>query len=165
MEMIPSFQVDHEKLLPGIYESRVDVIGEEMVTTFDIRMKRPNAEPVIHGNAMHTIEHIVATFLRNDRLWKDKVVYWGPMGCLTGCYLIVKGRPSSKEILPIMIEAFKNVSEFEGEIPGATPVNCGNYIFMDLNSAKYEAKKFVEVLENDPCLDYEESFLRASRME
>ena len=111
MDLIPSFQVDHSKILPGIYESRLDVLGEEYATTFDIRMKKPNAEPAIHPNAMHTIEHIVATFLRNDAEWKDKIIYWGPMGCLTGCYLIVKGHPTSEEILPFMIRAFEFCSK------------------------------------------------------
>ena len=155
MDLIPSFQVDHTKIVPGIYESRVDVIGREYVTTFDIRMKKPNAEPVIHPNAMHTIEHIIATYLRNDPEWKDKIVYWGPMGCLTGCYLIVKGRPSSAEILPLLVRAFEYCSVYEGDVPGATAVNCGNYLLHDLPMAKYEASKFVEVLNSHPGLSYE----------
>lgn len=154
MDLIPSFQVDHTKIVPGIYESRVDTIGQEAVTTFDIRMKHPNIEPVIHPNAMHTIEHIVATFLRNDEEWKDKIVYWGPMGCLTGCYLIVKGRPTPKEILPLMIRAFKACEEYEGEVPGATAVNCGNYLLHDLQIAKYEAKKYADILLSNPCFEY-----------
>ena len=107
MDLIPSFQVDHTKLVPGIYVSRVDSIGNDFATTFDIRMKKPNLEPVIHPNAMHTIEHIVATFLRNDKEWKDRIVYWGPMGCLTGSYLIVKGKPKPQELLPSELQAQK----------------------------------------------------------
>jgi len=154
MNLIPSFQVDHNKIVPGIYESRFDVVGDQYVTTYDIRMKYPNAEPAIHPNAMHTIEHIIATFLRNDPEWKDRIVYWGPMGCLTGCYLIVKGRPKAEELLPLMIRAFKSCSEYEGEIPGATPVNCGNYILHDLQMAKYEAKKYLAILTENPCFEY-----------
>ena len=141
-------------MVPGIYESRVDTLGTEYATTFDIRMKKPNAEPVVHGNAMHTIEHIVATFLRNDAEWKDRIIYWGPMGCLTGCYLIVKGHPKPEEILPLMIRAFEFCADFEGEIPGNKPEDCGNYIFHDLNMAKYEAKKYAEILKTNPCFVY-----------
>jgi len=154
MELIPSFQVDHTKLVPGIYESRVDTLGAEMATTFDIRMKTPNKEPVIHPNAMHTIEHIVATFLRSDAEWKDRIIYWGPMGCLTGCYLIVKGRPSPQEICPLMIRAFEHCAAYEGEVPGAAPVNCGNYLLHDLPMAKYEAGRYVEILKKNPCFAY-----------
>jgi len=154
MDLIPSFQVDHTKIVPGIYESRVDTVEKDFVTTFDIRMKTPNVEPVIHPNAMHTIEHIVATFLRNDEEWKDRIVYWGPMGCLTGCYLIVKGRPKPNELTPLLIRAFRFCAEYEGEVPGATPINCGNYLLHDLNMAKYEAKRYLEILENSPCYTY-----------
>lgn len=153
MELIPSFQVDHTKMLPGIYESRVDVLGTECVTTFDIRMKRPNAEPVIHPNAMHTLEHLVATFLRNDAEWKDRIIYWGPMGCLTGCYLIVKGRPTGEEILPLMIRAFEFCARYEGEVPGAAAVHCGNYLLHDLPMAKYEASLFAHILKTAPCFE------------
>ena len=113
MNKIPSFTINHEKLLRGIYVSRKDEVGNEVVTTFDIRMKKPNLEPTLHGNAIHTIEHLVATFLRNDPEWKDKTIYWGPMGCLTGCYFIVKGRPTPQEILPVMIRAFEFCANFE----------------------------------------------------
>ncbi len=154
MDLIPSFQVDHTKILPGIYESRVDIVGDDNVTTFDIRMKRPNTEPAIHPNAMHTIEHIVATFLRNDSEWKDKIIYWGPMGCLTGCYLIVKGRPTPKELLPLLIKAFEFCSNYEGEVPGANAVNCGNYILHDLFMARYEARIYLNILKNNPCFEY-----------
>ena len=134
MEMIPSFSVDHTKIIPGIFESRVDVLGEELVTA-------------IAQAAMHTIEHVIATYLRNHEEWKDKLIYWGPMGCLTGCYIIVKGRPAASEMYPIMLEAFKHMSDFEGEVPGAAPVNCGNYLMHDLPMAKWEAKRYVEYLE------------------
>lgn len=154
MDLIPSFQVDHTKIVPGIFESRVDVLGDQYATTFDIRMKTPNVEPAIHPNAMHTIEHIVATFLRNDEEWKDRIIYWGPMGCLTGCYLIVKGRPTGEELLPLMIRAFEFCAEYDDVVPGANAVNCGNYILHDLNMARYEAKKYAEILKNNPCFEY-----------
>ena len=154
MDLIPSFQVDHTKLVPGIYVSRIDTIGSEFATTFDIRMKTPNVEPAIHPNAMHSIEHVVATFLRNDPEWKDKVIYWGPMGCLTGCYLIMKGKPTPQEILPLMIRAFEYCRDYDDVIPGALPVNCGNYLLHDLQIAKYESKLFVDVLKTKPCFDY-----------
>ena len=156
MEMIPSFKIDHFLIKPGIYESRVDYIGNETITTFDVRMKKPNSEPAIHPNAMHTIEHIIATYLRNDAEWKDRIVYWGPMGCLTGCYLIVKGRPEPSELLPVLLRAFEYCRDFIGDIPGATPENCGNYILHDLNIAKYEAGLFADILKNDPCFEYPE---------
>ena len=154
MDLIPSFQVDHTKLVPGIYVSRIDTIGNEFATTFDIRMKTPNVEPAIHPNAMHSIEHVVATFLRNDPEWKDKVIYWGPMGCLTGCYLIMKGKPTPQEILPLMIRAFEYCRDYDDVIPGALPVNCGNYLLHDLQIAKYESRLFVDVLKTNPCFDY-----------
>ncbi len=154
MDLIPSFQVDHTKIVPGIFESRVDILGEEYATTFDIRMKRPNAEPAIHPNAMHTIEHIVATFLRNDGEWKDRIIYWGPMGCLTGCYLIVKGHPAPRELLPLMIRAFEFCGDYDDEVPGANPVNCGNYILHDINMARYEARLYADILKNKPCFEY-----------
>lgn len=147
MNLIPSFSVDHTKIIPGIYESRVDSIGNELVTTFDVRLKKPNAEPAISPSAMHTIEHVIATYLRNHSQWKNKLVYWGPMGCLTGFYIIVKGRPSSSEMYPILLEAFQYMSKYEGEVPGATPQNCGNYLMHDLKMAKWEAERYVEYLE------------------
>ena len=154
MDLIPSFQVDHNLIVPGIYESRVDTLGEEYATTFDIRMKKPNIEPAIHPNAMHTIEHIIATFLRNDNEWKDRIIYWGPMGCLTGCYLIVKGRPEPKEILPLLIRAYEFCADYDGEVPGANPQNCGNYILHDLAMAKYEARLYANILKTSPCFEY-----------
>ena len=154
MELIASFQVDHTRIVPGIYVSRVDSVGGERVTTFDVRMKRPNVEPAIHPNAIHTIEHIVATYLRSDPEWKDRIVYWGPMGCLTGNYLIVKGTPTPQEILPLVLAAFRHCRDFEGEVPGTTPETCGNYRLHDLAMAKWEAARYVELLERDPCFEY-----------
>ncbi len=154
MDLIPSFQVDHTKIVPGIYESRLDVLGAEYATTFDIRMKRPNVEPAIHPNAMHTIEHVIATFLRNDTEWKDRIIYWGPMGCLTGCYLIVKGHPTGEELLPLMIRAFEFCRDYDDVVPGANAVNCGNYILHDLNMAKYEAGLYADILKTTPCFTY-----------
>ena len=154
MELIASFQVDHTRIVPGIYVSRVDSVGGERVTTFDVRMKRPNVEPAIHPNAIHTIEHIVATYLRSDPEWKDRIVYWGPMGCLTGNYLIVKGSPSPQEILPLVLAAFRHCRDFEGEVPGTTPETCGNYRLHDLAMAKWEAARYVELLEREPCFEY-----------
>ncbi|MGI6221462.1 MAG: S-ribosylhomocysteine lyase [Coriobacteriales bacterium] len=156
MDLIPSFTVDHTKIIPGIYESRVDILGDETVTTFDVRLKTPNAEPAVGPAAMHTMEHVIATFLRNHPDWKDELVYWGPMGCLTGFYIIVKGHPAASEMYPIILDSFKHMSAFEGEVPGATPVNCGNYLMHDLPMAKWEAAKFVEYLENaDKSLIFE----------
>ena len=149
MELIPSFKIDHMKLEPGVYVSRVDEIGGDYATTFDIRMKRPNREPAVHPNAMHTLEHIVATYLRSDAEWKDRIVYWGPMGCLTGSYLIVKGRPTAAEITPLVRRAFEFTAAYEGEIPGAKAENCGNYLLHDLNMAKWEAARYVEALRGE----------------
>ena len=154
MDLIPSFQVDHNLIVPGIYESRVDTLGNETATTFDIRMKKPNIEPAIHPNAMHTIEHIIATFLRKDEEWKDRIIYWGPMGCLTGCYLIVKGRPAPQEILPLLIRAYEFCADYDDVVPGANPQNCGNYILHDLNMAKYEARLYADILKTNPCFEY-----------
>lgn len=148
MDLIPSFAVDHTRIIPGIYESRVDTIGDEVVTTFDVRLKEPNKEPAIAPAAMHTMEHVVATYLRNHPTWKDELVYWGPMGCLTGFYIIVKGRPAASEMYPIMLEAFQHMSAFEGQVPGATPANCGNYLMHDLPMARWEAARYVEYLTN-----------------
>lgn len=147
MEKIPSFTIDHIRLKRGVYVSRKDYVGGEVVTTFDVRMKEPNREPVLSPSAIHTIEHLVATFLRNHRVWADKIIYWGPMGCLTGNYLIVKGDIESAEILPLLCEAFRFVAEFEGEVPGASAKDCGNYLLMNLSEARWEANKYLtEVL-------------------
>ena len=148
MKKIPSFTVNHERLLPGIYVSRKDTVGNEVVTTFDIRMKRPNKEPVLHNGAMHTIEHLAATYLRNNDEWKDRVIYWGPMGCLTGCYLILKDNLQSRDIVDLMISTFSFIANYEGEIPGAAPRDCGNYLLHDLPMARYEARKYLDVLQH-----------------
>ena len=147
MDLIPSFSVDHTKIVPGIYESRVDALGDELVTTFDVRVKKPNAEPAVAPAAMHTMEHVIATYLRNHPVWKDRLVYWGPMGCLTGFYIIVKGRPAAAEMYPVILDSFRYMRDFEGEVPGAAPVNCGNYLMHDLPMAKWEAERYVEYLE------------------
>ena len=147
MKTIPSFTIDHIRLLRGIYVSRKDLVGGEVVTTFDIRMKEPNREPVIGQGALHTIEHLAATYLRNSE-WADNIIYWGPMGCCTGCYFLAKGDLTPQDILPWMIETFKFVRDFEGEIPGAAAKDCGNYLLHDLPMAKWESAKYVsEVLE------------------
>lgn len=148
MKKIPSFTIDHVKLLRGIYVSRRDMVGGEEVTTFDIRMKEPNREPVMHPGALHTIEHLAATYLRNHPQWMDRIVYWGPMGCLTGNYLLMRGHLEPLDILELMQETFRFVAEFEGEVPGTAPKDCGNYLLHDLPMAKWESAKYLhEVLE------------------
>lgn len=148
MKKIPSFTIDHNRLLRGIYVSRKDSVGGETVTTFDIRMKEPNREPVVHAGALHTIEHLAATYLRNDPEWKDRIIYWGPMGCLTGNYLLMRGDLEPKDIVGLMQKTFKFVADFEGEIPGTAPKDCGNWLLHDLPMARWEARKFLtEVLE------------------
>ena len=154
MELIASFQVDHTKIRPGIYVSRVDAVGGDFVTTVDVRRNRPNAEPAVHPNALHTIEHIVATYLRNDPAWKDRIVYWGPMGCLTGNYLLVKGRPTPQEICPLVLAAFRHCRDYEGDVPGTTAETCGNFRLHDLAMAKWEAAQFVARVEAEPSFDY-----------
>lgn len=147
MKKIPSFTINHERLLRGIYVSRKDEVGGETVTTFDIRMKEPNREPALHNGALHTIEHLAATYLRNDPEWKDQIVYWGPMGCLTGNYLLMKGDLQSRDIVPLMQKTFQFIADFEGDIPGAAAKDCGNYLLHDLPMARLEARKFLnEVL-------------------
>lgn len=148
MEKIPSFTINHILLKRGIYVSRRDVTTSgDILTTFDVRMKEPNREPAVSQSALHTIEHLAATFLRNHPTWKNEIIYWGPMGCCTGNYLIVKGELSSRDILPLMIETFEFIRDFEGDIPGATPRDCGNYLLNNLPMAKWEAEKYLrEVL-------------------
>lgn len=149
MERIASFTVDHKKLNRGIYVSRIDEINGNYITTFDVRMKLPNREPVINIAELHTMEHLGATFLRNHPTWKDKVVYFGPMGCRTGFYVILKGKLESKDIIDLMKELYKFMAEFKGEIPGATAIECGNYLDQNLAMANFESKKFLEeTLEN-----------------
>lgn len=144
MKKIPSFTVDHIRLLRGIYVSRKDEVGNEVVTTFDIRMKEPNREPALSPSAIHTMEHLAATFLRNHPVWADKIIYWGPMGCLTGNYLVVKGDLTSADILPLMKETFRFIANYEGEVPGASAKDCGNYLMMNLPMARWEAVKYLE---------------------
>lgn len=149
MDKIPSFTIDHNRLLRGIYVSRKDVVGNEVITTFDIRMKEPNREPTLHNGAIHTIEHLAATYLRNHPVWKDRIIYWGPMGCLTGNYLLIRGDYQSKDIVELMIETFRFIADFNGEIPGAAPKDCGNWLLHDLPMAQWEARKYLkDVLEN-----------------
>ncbi len=150
MEKIASFTIDHTKLLRGIYVSRKDFLSpEHCITTFDIRMKEPNREPAVSISALHTIEHLAATFLRNHPVWGQKIVYWGPMGCCTGNYLLVRGDLSSSDIAPLVRETFEFISTFDKEIPGASAKDCGNYMLNNLPMARWEAKKYLaEVLNN-----------------
>ena len=149
MERIASFQVDHVRLNRGLYVSRIDEINGNYLTSFDIRMKLPNREPVINIAELHTMEHLGATFLRNHPIWKEQIVYFGPMGCRTGFYLILKGKLESKDIVELMKELYKFMAEFKGDIPGATAIECGNYLDQNLPLANYEAKKYLEeTLEN-----------------
>ncbi len=159
MKPIASFTINHLTLLPGIYVSRKDKVGEETITTFDIRMTRPNFEPVMNTAELHTIEHLAATFLRNHKEYGSKVVYFGPMGCRTGCYLLLAGDYESKDIIPLMKELFTYIRDFKEEVPGAAAIACGNYLDMNLPMANYLANKFLmEVLENisEECLIYPE---------
>ena len=144
METIKSFTVDHNRLLPGVYVSRKDSTGHDVVTTFDIRMTRPNFEPVMNTAEIHTLEHLGATFLRNHEEWSDKIIYFGPMGCRTGFYLLLAGDYESEDIISLLREMFEFVCHFEGEIPGAAPEACGNYLDQNLPMAKYLAEKYLE---------------------
>ena len=148
MEKIASFTIDHTRLLRGIYVSRRDTAGDGVITTFDIRMKEPNREEVLSSGAIHTMEHLAATYLRNDPEWADKIIYWGPMGCLTGNYLLMKGELEPQDILDLMRRTFAFIATFQGDIPGSSPRDCGNWTLNDLPSARKEAEKFLkEVLE------------------
>ena len=148
MKKIPSFTIDHIRLVRGIFVSRKDELNGGVITTFDVRMKEPNREPALGQGALHTIEHLAATYLRNEPSWKDKIIYWGPMGCLTGNYLLMKGDLTPQDILPLMQETFRFIATYEGEIPGATAKDCGNYLLQDLPMARWEAAKYLhEVLE------------------
>ena len=144
MKKIASFTINHIKLQPGIYVSRKDHIGAETVTTFDLRMTSPNEEPVMNTAEVHAIEHLAATCLRNDAEFADQIVYFGPMGCRTGFYLLLAGDYESKEIVPLVIRTFEFIRDFEGEIPGASPRDCGNYLDMNLGMAKYLADKYLK---------------------
>lgn len=144
MEKITSFTIDHLKLVPGLYVSRKDTYGGITLTTFDIRMTNPNEEPVMNTAEVHTIEHLGATFLRNNKEYGDKVVYFGPMGCRTGFYLILYGNYHSEELLPLMREMFTFIAAYQGEVPGASAKDCGNYLDMNLPMAKYTAKNYLD---------------------
>lgn len=144
MEKIASFTIDHLKLVPGVYVSRKDTIGKEVITTFDLRMTSPNDEPVMNTAEVHTIEHLAATFLRNHPVYANKTIYFGPMGCRTGFYLLLAGNLTSKEIIPLIIDMFEFIRDFNGEVPGASPKDCGNYLDMNLPMANYLAKRYLD---------------------
>ena len=148
MEKITSFTIDHNKLQPGLYVSRKDKVGQETVTTFDLRVTSPNEEPCMNTAEVHTIEHLAATYLRNEPIWKDKVIYFGPMGCRTGFYLLLAGDLSSEEVLPLVLDCFCFVRDFCGDVPGASAKDCGNYLDMNLPMAKYWGAKYSALLEN-----------------
>ncbi len=148
MEKITSFTIDHIKLQPGLYVSRKDKVGAETVTTFDLRLTNPNAEPVMNTAEVHTIEHLGATYLRNNQQWKDRVLYFGPMGCRTGFYLLLAGDYESKDIVPLILNCFRFIRDFRGEVPGACAKDCGNYLDMNLPMANYWGGKYAELLEN-----------------
>lgn len=147
MEKIASFTVNHLDLMPGIYVSRKDQVGSETITTFDLRMTAPNREPVMNTAEMHTMEHLAATWLRNDPAIQDKVIYFGPMGCRTGFYLILAGDYTSREVLPIVTKTYEFIRDFEGEVPGASARDCGNYLDMNLPMANYWGGKYAALLE------------------
>ncbi len=150
MSKVASFNVDHTRLQRGVYVSRKDYLDSgEVITTFDIRMKLPNREPAVSQGALHSIEHLAATFLRSHSEWGDKILYWGPMGCCTGNYLLVKGDHESSDILALMRDTFEYIANYEGEIPGANAHDCGNYMLNNLPMAKWEARKFLVEVLND----------------
>lgn len=149
MEKIASFLIDHTRLNPGVYVSRKDKVGENIVTTFDIRMKKPNCEPVMNTAEVHTIEHLAATFLRNHKDYADRVIYFGPMGCRTGFYLILAGDYESKDIVPLIRELFEFMSTYDDVVPGASAKDCGNYLDMNLPMARYLSRRFLEEVLND----------------
>ena len=144
MEKITSFTIDHLRLVPGVYVSRKDPVGDQTITTFDLRMTSPNEEPVMNTAEMHTIEHLAATFLRNHTNYGSKTIYFGPMGCRTGFYLLLAGDYESGDIVPLMIEMFEFIRDFHDEVPGASPKDCGNYLDMNLGMANYLAKKYLD---------------------
>ena len=148
METIASFTIDHIKLQPGLYVSRKDAVGAQIVTTFDLRLTSPNEEPVMNTAEMHTMEHLAATFLRNHEQWKQRVLYFGPMGCRTGFYLLLMGDLTSQDVLPLVTECFQFIRDFRGEVPGASAVECGNYLDMNLPMANYWGKRYADLLEN-----------------
>lgn len=148
MEKITSFTIDHIRLQPGVYVSRKDKVGTETVTTFDLRLTSPNEEPVLNTGELHTIEHLAATYLRNETGWKDKVLYFGPMGCRTGFYLLLAGDYTPKNVLPLVKSCFKFIADFQGEVPGASAKDCGNYLDMNLPMANFWGRKYSELLSN-----------------
>ena len=147
MEKITSFTIDHNLLQPGLYVSRKDRVGSETVTTFDLRVTSPNEEPVMNTAEVHTIEHLAATYLRNEPTWKDRIIYFGPMGCRTGFYLLVAGDHTSQDVLPLVTECFRFIADFRGEVPGASAKDCGNYLDMNLPMANYWGKRYTQLLE------------------
>lgn len=147
MEKITSFTIDHIKLQPGLYVSRKDQVGSQIVTTFDLRLTSPNDEPVMNTAEMHTIEHLAATYLRNEPDWKEKVLYFGPMGCRTGFYLLLAGNYDSRDVLALVQSCFAFIGDFQGEIPGASAKDCGNYLDMNLPMANYWGKKYAALLQ------------------
>ena len=151
MKKITSFTIDHIRLQPGLYVSRKDAVGAETVTTFDLRVTSPNDEPVMNTAEVHTIEHLAATYLRNEPSWKDRVLYFGPMGCRTGFYLLMVGDLSSEDILPLVRECFCFIRDYRDQVPGASSMDCGNYLDMNLPMANYWAGRYVALLENAGC--------------
>ena len=149
MKKITSFTIDHIRLVPGVYVSRKDNVGVETITTFDIRMTSPNDEPVMNTAEMHTIEHLAATYLRNHKDYGSKTIYFGPMGCRTGFYLLLAGDYESKDIVDLLKEMFEFIAVFEGEVPGASAKDCGNYLDMNLPMAKFLAKKYLDEVLTD----------------
>ena len=147
MEKITSFTIDHIRLIPGVYVSRKDPVGDSVITTFDLRMTNPNEEPVMNTAEMHAMEHLGATFLRNHPVFGSRIIYFGPMGCRTGFYLLLAGDYESTDIVNLMIEMYEFIRDFEGEIPGASAKDCGNYLDQNLGMAKWQAKKYL-----DTCL-------------
>ena len=151
MEKITSFTIDHIKLQPGLYVSRKDRVGAETITTFDLRVTSPNEEPVMNTAEVHTIEHLAATFLRNESQWKDKVLYFGPMGCRTGFYLLLAGDHCSADVVPLVRNCFRFIADFQGDVPGASAMDCGNYLDMNLPMANYWGRHYAALLENIPA--------------
>ena len=147
MEKITSFTIDHLRLLPGLYVSRKDKVGKETITTFDLRLTRPNAEPVMNTAEVHTIEHLAATYLRNQPQWGDRVLYFGPMGCRTGFYLLLAGDLTARDVLPLVADCFRFIRDYRGEVPGARARDCGNYLDMNLSMANYWGARYVHLLE------------------
>ncbi len=148
MKKIDSFTIDHIRLQPGLYVSRKDRVGEETITTFDLRLTSPNEEPVMNTAEVHTIEHLAATYLRNDPVWGQKVIYFGPMGCRTGFYLLLAGDYTSRDALKLVRDCFRFIAQFEGEVPGASARDCGNYLDMNLPMANFWGKRYADLLEN-----------------